>query len=198
VSAGDWIALYAAVVATGALGWSAATYLVGRRPKLRVRLGVVYFVERPDAARDLGDVLGDWRTEVEVVNVGHSTVHVASAGLQTNRGPNGVDVWTSSAWDLPWRLEPSEERVVFLTDEDAGQLTLGQELQASVTTTHGVHFESEPFRVGSGGSRELVTLPETELRRMLGNLPGFEDRTYTMRLHEFGGDASAAERDTPL
>jgi hypothetical protein len=40
----DWIALYAAIVATAALIWQASTQLYERKPRLRVELGLTIFI----------------------------------------------------------------------------------------------------------------------------------------------------------
>lgn len=189
MTASDWIALYAAGVGTAALLWQGATYYAAGRPKLRVRMMLVHFIEDPVKLRDaLSEIVqSEWRIEVTVLNVGRSPARISGVAIETNRSSSGLEGWTSSQWDLPWTLEPAEERCVFLTDDDGEPLTSGQDLTAAVTTTTGESFESEPLRVGVPGPvHELVSFREEHLSELLSNLDDAEKRIYTYRVQEFG------------
>jgi hypothetical protein len=56
VDAGNWIALYAAIVATGALAWQAWVRWQERRPRLRVDLRLTIFVSSLDDAMALKEL----------------------------------------------------------------------------------------------------------------------------------------------
>jgi hypothetical protein len=186
----DWIALYAAIVATAAFGWQAVTYVMGRRAKLRVDLVLLHFLETEEQQREAASrpttISTPWRLQIEVHNFGRSPVRVRELQIETNRGSSGYEVWLSSDWALPWVLEPGEDRTVFLTDDDVGVLTQGQELHAEAHTPKKT-FSSPTLRIGERGPvHELVVVPERRFRE-LARVTGVEDRFFTMRVTEYGG-----------
>jgi hypothetical protein len=198
MAGGDWIALYAAIVGTAALGWQTVTYVFEHRPKLRVHLMLLHYLataeEQAEAATMPATISTPWRLQIEVHNVGRSAVRVNQLRIETNRGSTGFDVWMSSDWGLPWMLDPGEERMVFLTDDDAGALARGQELHAEARTPK-KEFASPKLRVGEPGpAHELVMVPEESFRE-LARITGAEGRYFTMRVHEYGGGSDRDAQD---
>jgi hypothetical protein len=196
MDAGAWVALYAAVVATGALAWQAATYVLDRRPRLRVEIALIYFLRSAEDTPSIAGetISGDWRLQADILNLGRSTARISDVQFEARGERPGLDVWTSVDWRLPWVLRPGEERQVFLTDDEVGTLTRGRELIARVKTSIGRDFVSETLRVGAEGTgTQLITVPAEGLWRM-ANAAGLDENDfYIMRVTEFGDEASGGE-----
>lgn len=94
--------------------------------------------------------------QIEVLNLGRSAVAVGRIEVRTKRTESGYTSWSSLDWDLPWELAPGEERVIALTDDEAGELDDGQELRIEVRTTSGREF-TDTLVVGSKGMHLVVT-----------------------------------------
>lgn len=193
MTAGDWIALYAATVATAAVAWQAVIHVAERRPKLRVRIALLHFLTNdgqlwssPNSVDWIYE--GEWRLEAQILNFGRGSVRVSGVSFQTLSAPDGWQEWTSSEWGLPWVLEAGDERTVCLTDDDAGALTPGQEFIANVNTPHDKRFRSEPVTVGENGrGLSLVVIPAALVDRLGVDIKR-EFRTVEFRNFGPGGD----------
>ena len=169
MSAGNWIAIYAAAVATAALLWQAATYRSAHKTRLRVRLGLILFAETVDEAMALTESPGDWRAEVEVLNLGRSPARVSSVNVVRNpRTGDGITSWTSKDWGLPWPLEPGESRTIMVTADQAGPIHNNDELTAYVYTEAHQQFASDPLIVGAEKSDTLVAIAFSAMETVAG------------------------------
>src|SRR4051812_17973767 len=109
---GDWIAVYAAVVGTAALGYELLESVLARRPRVQVSFMLTHRVLTGDDARVMATrpetIATPWEIGVEVLNAGRAQVQVAAVRISTSREEFGMDVWTSRDWGLPWVLDPGE------------------------------------------------------------------------------------------
>jgi hypothetical protein len=192
VAGADWIALYAAVVATGSLAWQVASRILDRRPRLRVNASLTFFIADETATQELAKDLSliahqPWRLQLDVLNIGHSEVRISRAYFNTLRTPGSIAAWAPQRWELPWLLQSGEEHSAFITDDDAGELVMGQEFVAIVVTTRGTEFRSEPISVDLGKPQRsvLVAQPYTVFKR-LTNTTGVEP--FVLELSEFRDD----------
>src|SRR4051812_20802692 len=79
VDAGDWIAIYAALVATAALVWQAATYWDAHRLKLGLRVTPVVIVPSDEGMTSLAAPAVDSSAEVDGVHW-YFDIHVSNDG----------------------------------------------------------------------------------------------------------------------
>lgn len=93
VEAGDWIAVYGAVVATGVAAWQAIAYWVEHRPKVRLSSFLITLVPemKPAPATDTKAWLLTlpWRLQIEVLNLGRSAVAIGRIDVRTKRTESG-------------------------------------------------------------------------------------------------------------
>lgn len=154
VTSAEWIALYAAIVATVSVVWQIWTRWIERRPKLRVRASFIWFLPTRKAVeevqRDLSALFNQWRLEAQVLNLGRTAAHVDRFSFEARRGTDSVTHWTSPSWKLPWVLEPGEERTVDVTDADVSEVLPGHRLVARAVTTGGDEFRSDPMELEPG------------------------------------------------
>ena len=87
MSATAYIAIYAAAIATGGLGWQVWTQVRRRRPSLRLRVG---HAACPSADLDLAGKLV-YRVTVSVANTGETTETVEAIGFEVLDHTHGVD-----------------------------------------------------------------------------------------------------------
>jgi hypothetical protein len=186
---GDWIAIYGAVVATCVAAWQAATYWAETRPKIRVGtfLMTLMIEAKPPADADPKAWIRTlpWRLQIEVLNLGRSSATIGSIEVRTKQSESGSTSWSSLDWDLPWTLAPGEERMIELTDLEAGLLEDGQELLVEVRTTTGRSF-TDTVTVGGEGLHLVVTPRKgfVELAQQT------DSRFYTAERHIFGAGSA--------
>lgn len=186
MEAGDWIALYAAVVATLAVGWQATTQLLERRPKVRVSWFLLRLAadEPPDSGVEEWLIGQPWLLQIEVLNVSASrSVRISRISIRTEQTEQGYEVWESTRWALPWLLEAGEDRIVALADQEAGDLRSGQHLVAEVSLSDGRTFTSDAIVVGAKGAG--LQLVATASPGAVG-LTDPSDRYYVARHRVFG------------
>jgi hypothetical protein len=169
MAAGNWIALYAAVVGTASLAWQAITYVLKRRPKIQIAMMLMRFVLTRDDALAVdpdANVGGHWRIQIEILNQGRSPVRIREVYVETNHDDSGFDSWRSGEWGLPWLLDSLEEKTIYLTSDEVGELARGQQIHAKVTTTSGKDFYSEILEVG-GAEDNLVVMPREHFEEIV-------------------------------
>jgi hypothetical protein len=158
MEATNWIALYAAIVATIALIWQAWVRWSEGRPRLSVDLVLFLFVWSNDDATTLDSIRTDaatqanglhWRASISVTNTGHRPVQVSDIRLRNGTERTGIRSWKAERWELPWKIESGEQRRCFVTDDDAPQLDLRSPLHAHVTIASGQVYESPQLQVRS-------------------------------------------------
>jgi hypothetical protein len=142
--AGDWIAGYAAVVATAAFAWQAVTYWSAHRPKLALTFEPGIIVVNEDGA-DALIALRDGRTTIEtglewffdlrVTNRGRARVQLNGLRLTQTQ----VASRQGRGWDggrragLPIWLEPGEERSFRFTDDDLEDASMTTPFKVTVS-----------------------------------------------------------------
>ena len=158
MEATNWIALYAAIVATIGVIWQAWVRWLEGRPRLSVDLILFLFVWSSDDATTLDRISGDaatpakglhWRVRISVTNTGHRPVQVSDIKLRHGTERTGVRSWTAERWELPWKIESGEQRRCSLTDDDAPGLDLRSPLHAQVTIASGKEYKSPQLQVRS-------------------------------------------------
>jgi hypothetical protein len=192
--AADWIALYAAIVGTAAFSWQSFTYVSERRPKLRVEIMLMHYIltmEEAVALQNVTKVTGRWRIQIEILNLGRSPVRISQVSVVTNHDPSGFDSWQSGSWNLPWLLDTGDEKMIFLTSDEVGDLNIGQQIHARVTTTTGKEFLSETLGVGTKNSHEVVVMPQKHLSEVLAHIPEAKrPKFWGPRIHAFDSSPS--------
>ncbi|MEX1142043.1 MAG: hypothetical protein WD399_09125 [Thermoleophilaceae bacterium] len=140
MAAGDYVAIYAAVVATGALGWNVAQAVRARRDDVAVNIRWAWGDDGSGRDKDL--------LAITVLNRGHVPVGLGSTvGLA--RKPGGDAVFGTTAHDLPPVVPPGNGAVTRFSRgmaETAG-LDLKQPLAAWVELATGDRVYSEPTRI---------------------------------------------------
>jgi hypothetical protein len=158
MEATNWIALYAAIVATIALTWQAWVRWSEGRPRLSINLALFLFVTSIEDAATLANLATNgatqvsglqWRADISVTNTGHRPVQVTEVKLRQGPERTGMRAWTANRWGLPWKIESGEQQRCFLTDDDAPELDLRSPLHAHVTIGSGQVYESPQLQVRS-------------------------------------------------
>lgn len=159
---GDWVATYAAVVATVGLGWQVVTYVLGHRPKVKVRLVLVFLAETMEDSQSLlaGRPTARWQADLRVLNVGRVPAWVDAVAVSRAVGGEAgpMTSWRSEEWELPWVLEPGESREVTVHSDDAGPLAAKDVLTGHAHLASGAHFRSSAIEVGESTSESLVAV----------------------------------------
>lgn len=120
-------AVYAAVVATGGLGWQVWTWRRARRPvRVAVSLAVVGFPHG-----------NEWVVVITVVNLSERAVRVGSAGLLMPDGRQWVPFSPAPLSSLPGPVEPQDAGKLFVavaTVEETFDLRQPMRAWASLVT----------------------------------------------------------------
>lgn len=149
----DWIAAYAAIVATAAFAWQAVTYWVDQRPKLLLqpRPGIIV-IDRSGAATLVELQKGKqceptgltWYFDLRIVNRGRARVQVNGLRIkQATENPRHVRGWDGGQRiELPLWLEAGEERSFRFTDNDLQSASTTSSFTVTVTTSAGRDFRT--------------------------------------------------------
>ena len=138
MNATDYIAIYAAVVATGGLGWEIRKARQARRPQVEV---VVSFA-----------VLGYLRGEptnsahIEVRNRGDIPVRVTSVGFEVQDQSDRIAAihWQQPGATLPGVIGPRDSGFTYLLEHELGSLDLYRPLVAWASLSTGERIHSKP------------------------------------------------------
>jgi hypothetical protein len=173
-NAANWIALYAAIVGTAALAWQSVTYLLERRPSIKIDLRLLYI----DATKGEGrkhSSLADlpWRLLIDVVNNGKNKVQIHEMSIRTERNGNDVK-WLVKRWNVPWILESGDSKSISLTSKDVGPLRQGQPLTGVAVTSTGRQFRSAQYLHGDSGSPAAVLVQPEHADEMLAAIKEYK------------------------
>jgi hypothetical protein len=187
MNSGNWIALYAAIVGTGALIWQAAVYRFDHHSKIRINVSLIHIVSSVKS-RNLLD--HPWWLIIDVTNLSKSALQVSSMVIEASLAGKVVHTWQAGKWNLPWRLEAGEPKYITFTNNE-GVIALDYELRSRVTTSSGRKFYSKPIIVGKTGRfmfsqkvLEVVLTAFPEYQNALMNslsIEGFEDFKAELR-----------------
>jgi hypothetical protein len=194
MQAGDWIAVYGAVVATGAVVWQALSAHADRRERVRVELSITHFSDgqpREGLGRNNPPDFGlGWRLDIEVANFGRAAIRVDRLGFETLQTARGLAHWSAADWGLPWLLESGETRSAFLTDDNAEALKPDQEFVAVVHTTRDHTFRSDVLQVRPGGKGRSLVMMQGEHFEAVAHAASRP--TFVLEVHEFGSTGQTA------
>ena len=112
MEAGNFVAGYAALVATIALAWNIYSARAATKRKVEVQ---VQFAFIPDLAGNVQEVV-----TVTVTNHGQAPVSATSAGLDLQDGSRGTIItpFPPPGADLPGIIPPNESRMTYFARED--------------------------------------------------------------------------------
>lgn len=138
---GDWIAGYAAVVATVAVVWQAMTYWLARRPRITLRFEPVIFVKSRQGQRSLlavfeGQTVNaadvNWFFDLRLINEGRSRIQITGMSISQARS-TGARNWdaTSRLGNGIW-LEPGETISYRFTNTDLDESSLREPFRVIV------------------------------------------------------------------
>lgn len=168
----DWIALYAAVVATATLIWQFVARRRDRRPKLTVSLDVIFQTLNYERALEYGRLRmageettwpGETVLEVRAVNVGREAVTVTRLDIEIDVPTTGSGHVFSSDADFPRRLERGE-LFGYAIEVSPNAFRPDSSVDASAQVSTG-----EVFRAGARSIHQgaLMTLPAEPFEEML-------------------------------
>jgi hypothetical protein len=139
VDATDWIAGYAAVVSTAALGWQILKERRARRPQVEVKVGnaILSYPGR-------GVVES---AHIEARNRGDLPIRVTSAGfnLQDGTARTLAVIQQPPGATLPGAIGPRDSGMTYLLLDDLGPLDPFRPLVGWVSLSTGERIHSKPF-----------------------------------------------------
>jgi hypothetical protein len=160
----DWLALYGAIIATCALFWQVATWVLERQPKLEVALfRKEFWSHRVDG------LMGGELLVIEVRNCGGKPAYITSVGIAA---PDYLNYQTSlggyEGATLPGTIEPGDRGIIMKVisageqDKHPPFVDSDQRLFAYAWTATGRKLETEPIRLADVPKvrDELADLPE--------------------------------------
>ena len=106
----DWVAVYAAIVATLALGWRAYEWLRDRA-SIRLEVNFMWYLNTPGFDPDKRWI------SVIAMNRGRRATTMSSAGFRTNRKTDLVYVPARMTGELPKRLDEGERCFVNFNEQ---------------------------------------------------------------------------------
>lgn len=141
MDAGDWIAGYAAVVATGALGWQVWDKYQARRPQVEVKISYSILAYPTGGAGEAA--------HIEARNRGDLPVRVTSAGFKLQDGSGNVLalLQPQPAATLPGVIGPHDSGFTYLLKEELGPLDPFRPLVGWVSLSTGERIHSKPTRL---------------------------------------------------
>jgi hypothetical protein len=142
MEATDWIAGYAAVVATAAFGWEVWKTIRARRPPVEVKLSNALLTFLPDPP---------WAAMVNVLNHGSQPIRVNSAGFnfQDGSGQTVVIMQPPPRATIPGVVEPGDAGQTWLLLDELGPLDPFRPLVAWASLATGQRIDSKPFTLRS-------------------------------------------------
>ena len=183
---GDWIAGYAAVVATVAVIWQAMTYWLARRPRLTLQFEPVIFVKSRQGQRSLLAVFEgrsanatdiNWFFDLRLMNEGRSRIQITGLSIsQANSA--GARYWdaTSRFGNGTW-LEPGETDSYRFTDTDLADSSLGEPFRVIVRTSPDRRFEITAKLIDG---KTAIALPYQDAKEMWTKLGIDESKIYVL------------------
>jgi len=189
MKAGDWIAGYAAIVATVALGWQCVTYWRTHIPILVLKFEPAVIVTSENEARSLEEAFAgktegpfdiEWYFDLRIINRGHGRVQVTSIRLSqdTSGGAFGWDAARRAS--LPLWLEPGEEQSFRFTDDDLNTCEVTGAIDIRVTVAGGKEFRTENRFLKAD---TLVISPISMIENIAAR-SDLADRIYRFEIHE--------------
>lgn len=143
MEATGWVAIYAAAVSTGSLGWQIWTRYQARRPQVEVEVSNA-LLTYPD--RD-----GQWAARIDVRNRGDLPVRVTSVGfnMQDGSGQTVVPVRIPPGATLPGDIRPRDSGFTYLRVAELPPLDPFRPLVgwASLSTGERIHSKPVTLRV---------------------------------------------------
>jgi hypothetical protein len=138
MDATDWIAGYAAVVSTVAVGWQILKERRTRRPQVEVKV-MNAMLTYP--ARD-----PEWSAQIEARNRGDLPVRVTSAGfnLQDGSGATVAIIQQPPGANLPGVIGPRDSAMTYLLMDELGPLDPFRPLVGWVSLSTGERIHSKP------------------------------------------------------
>jgi hypothetical protein len=143
MDATDWIAGYAAVVSTVAVGWQILKERRARRPQVEVKVsyGLMFIPPRGGA----GSV------QVEARNRGDHPLRATSAGFKVQDASENVAtiVHQPPGATIPGVIQPRDSGFTYLLENELGPLDPTRPLVGWVSLSTGERFHSKPFTLRS-------------------------------------------------
>jgi hypothetical protein len=189
--AGDWIAGYAAIVATSAFAWQFVTYWRARLPKLALEISPAVIVTEETGARTLLALYDgravepqgvEWYFDLLITNRGRGRVQVTGIHISqaVSSGRLGWDAGRRA--DLPSWLEPGEERSLRFTDDDLGGAALTEAVDINVLTSMGKTFAISGRVLGP----ESAVISTMGFMQEVVARAGAADRLFLIEVHQLG------------
>jgi hypothetical protein len=146
LEATGWVAIYAAAVSTGSLGWQIWNARQARRPQVEVVL-----------SNSLLNFVGpepEWAVQVDVRNHGDQQVRVTSVGFNMQDGSGRTVTLTRipPLATLPGEIAPRDSGFTYLLEPEWTWLDPFRPLVAWVKLSTGQPIYSKPFTLRSRGA----------------------------------------------
>lgn len=140
--AGDWIAVYAALVATAAFAWQSLTYWRSRKPNLTLSAEPAIIIGNEQAAKvclsihsgkEAQIVPGlEWYFDLRIFNRGSAKVQITGLRVSQTGETRALGWDAGRRLRLPLWLESGEEQSIRLTDDDLEGASLTEALTITV------------------------------------------------------------------
>jgi hypothetical protein len=187
--AGDWIAVYAAIVATAAFAWQSVTYWRARLPNLDLKIEPAVIIVNEDGAKSLAELyhgrmvkpLGiEWFFDLRITNRGRGRVQVTGIQIaqDTSFGRLGWDAARRA--DLPLWLEPGEEQLFRFTDDDLDGAILVGTFDVRVLVPMGKDFKTSSKLLDD----EAAVITSVNLLDNMIAKAGWTNRVFRFEVHE--------------
>jgi hypothetical protein len=199
---GDWIAGYAAVVATAAVAWQFLTYWRARLPDLTLRIEPAIIIVDEDGPKTLialydGRIVEpvgiEWFFDLRITNHGRARVQVTDIHIAQNASFGRLGWDAGRRANLPLWLEPGEEQSFRFTDDDLDGAILVEVLDIRVLVPMGKEFTASSKIVDS----DTALIGSAKMFEGIIAKAGWTDRMFRFEVHELAENHAMANDGHP-
>ena len=200
--AGDWIAGYAAVVATAAFVWQFLTYWRARLPDLTLRIEPAIIIVNEDGLKSLialydgriVEPLGiEWFFDLRITNHGRARVQVTSIHITQDASFGRLGWDADRRANLPLWLEPGEEQSFRFTDDDLDGAILVEVLDIRVLVPMGKEFTASSKILNP----DSPLISSANMFEGIIAKAGWTDRMFRFEVHELAERQAMANDGHP-
>lgn len=201
--AGDWIAVYAALVATAAFAWQSLTYWRSRIPNLILSTEPAIIISNDQAAKAYLNIHSgmkaevvpglEWYFDLRIFNRGSAKVQITGLRVSQANESRALGWDAGGRLGLPLWLESGEEQLIRFTDDDLESATLAKALTITVQTSGQKEFTTSCNMTDPDG---LIISPYRMFADVV-NKAGFSEQVYPMMVTDLDDLARTKRRQSP-
>jgi hypothetical protein len=187
--AGDWIAGYAAVVATSAFAWQWVTYWRAHVANLTLSIEPAVIVLSTMGWGSLNEAFSgqtehpadvEWYFDLRITNRGRGRVQITSIRISQDTATGALGWDATRRASVPLWLEPGEEKSFRFTDDDLDGCMLTGELDVRVSASGGKEFRV----VRKLLNPNTLVISSSSLFKGLADRAGLMNSIYRFEVHE--------------